>query len=92
MDLIRKITISGNDESTYEAIFQHLHDPFREGRNDLPWWEILLIENNGAGQSAVVRRIHHSIGDVGSRVHVFEQMATYQDGTPFKSIIKLSRQ
>lgn len=92
MDLIRKITISGSDEATYEAIFQRLHDPLREGRNDLPWWEILLIENDGAGQSAVVLRIHHSLGDGVSLVHVFEQMVTYQDGTSFKSMMTFSRQ
>jgi hypothetical protein len=52
----------------------HLHDSFVERSSaadkdkakdkakakDLPWWEILIIENQSqSGQSAVVLRMHH---------------------------------
>lgn len=63
-DLVREINLAGDNSVTHEAIESHLHDPLQTKRNtNLPWWEILVLNNTGIGQSACMLRIHHVIGD-----------------------------
>jgi hypothetical protein len=101
-DLVRHEVISGdNNQVTNSAIMNHLHDSFMEreripasskddsltSKSDLPWWEILIIENKGLhGQSAVVLRMHHCLADGFYMVNLFENIITY-DGTPLVSRI-----
>jgi hypothetical protein len=88
-DLVRHEVVSGDntlDQATNSAIMNHLHDSFQ---SDLPWWEILIIENKGGlqGHSAVVLRMHHCLADGLSMVNLFEKIITYEDGTPLVSRI-----
>jgi hypothetical protein len=41
--LIRLIETKGDDAATYDAITAHMQDSLSQGRGDLPWWELLLI-------------------------------------------------
>jgi hypothetical protein len=87
-ELIRKVEISGKCiKSTNDVIFKHLQESLSTGRDDLPWWEFLVVENVGEGESAVVLRMHHALADGISLVHVFEKFITYEDGSPVLSII-----
>jgi hypothetical protein len=71
----------------HETIVAHAQDVLHEGRNGLPWWELLVLRHadKGSGDdtnnppSAVVIRIHHAIGDGLSLLHVFRQIL---HGTP----------
>jgi hypothetical protein len=87
-DLVRHFVVHGDDEKAlYDIIFEHLHDPLTQNRNDLPWWEFLVIENKDwSGRSACVFRIHHCLADGMSVVHLFEQILTDKDGSPVQSL------
>ncbi len=41
--LVRHIVIKGDKELTLETLNEHLFDPVSES-DDLPWWEVLIIE------------------------------------------------
>jgi hypothetical protein len=41
--LIRLIETKGDDAATYDSITAHMQDSLSQGRGDLPWWELLLI-------------------------------------------------
>jgi hypothetical protein len=94
-DLVRLLVVSGdNNEALNDAIMSHLHDSFStveraQSDKDLPWWEILIFENQGhqqqGGQSAVLLRMHHCLADGYSMVNLFEKIITYEDGTPLVS-------
>jgi hypothetical protein len=88
-DLVRVLVVSGRDNQVVnDVIMNHLHDSFVErsvADKDLPWWEILVIENQGQGPSAVVLRMHHCLADGYSMVNLFEKIITYEDGTPLVS-------
>jgi WS/DGAT C-terminal domain/Wax ester synthase-like Acyl-CoA acyltransferase domain len=87
-DLVRKVVIQETEmQATNSAIFEHLQDSLTTGRDELPWWEFLVIENKGLGESACVLRIHHALADGISLVHVFEKIIAYEDGTPVQSIV-----
>jgi len=47
----------------------------------------MLIQNNGAGESACVLRIHHSLADGISMLHVVEEIITQVDGSPVETIL-----
>lgn len=63
LDLIREFNINGDDELLNRTIVDHLQDTLGSGRDDLPWWEVLIFRNSGSGSSACVIRVHHIIGD-----------------------------
>lgn len=93
-DLVRRFTVSGDDQVVNSIIMNHLHDSFVERNNcedndndnDLPWWEILIIDNQDRrGQSAIVLRMHHCLADGYSMVNLFEKIITYEDGSPVTS-------
>lgn len=88
-DLARRLVVSGDTQVVNDVIMNHLHDSFAErsvADKDLPWWEILVIENQvQRGQSAVVLRMHHCLADGYSMVNLFEKIITYEDGTPLVS-------
>lgn len=90
-ELIRRIFLeaSGNDTQLYQTIQAHLHDPLNapKVRGQLPWWEILILENKGLGHSGILIRIHHALGDGISLATVAQQILEYADGTPFTSVI-----
>jgi hypothetical protein len=88
--LIRLIETKGDDAATYDAITAHMQDALSEGRGDLPWWELLLINNQGSGMSACVIRMHHCIADGLSLVTLVEQFITYTDGSPMEGLIPQS--
>ena len=89
--LIRRIPLEASDNDThlYHMIQAHLHDPLNapKVRGQLPWWEILLLENKGLGHSGILIRIHHALGDGISLATVAQQILEYADGTPFTSVI-----
>lgn len=77
LDLIREFTICSDDDLLLnQTIVSHLQDTLGAGRQDLPWWEILIIRNSGLGPSACVLRIHHVIGDGLALVAAFEKLLT----------------
>jgi hypothetical protein len=84
-DLVRTLTVSGNEDLLNETIYKELAAKLDQNRNDLPWWEIILLENNGDGPSACVLRVHHCLGDGLSLVNVFDKIMTSTDGTPMES-------
>ena len=97
-DLIRNITVekssgksksSGeDDEELHNAIVESLSYKLDEDRNDLPWWEIVRIENknkSGSSSSACVLRVHHCLGDGLSLVNIFDKILTSEDGTKIES-------
>jgi hypothetical protein len=84
--LVRHIVIKGDKELTLETLNEHLFDPVSES-DDLPWWEVLIIENKGRGESACVLRIHHCLADGISMLHVVEDIITQVDGSPVEPIL-----
>jgi len=87
MDLIRELSINGDDDLTHRTIVEHCQDTLGAGRDDLPWWEVLILRNGGSGSSACVVRIHHVIGDGLALVGAFEKFLTNEDGSPITSPI-----
>jgi len=80
LDLIRKVKTSGDDTETNRIIQEQWQ---MQLVNDVgqPWWEFLLVENDGDGQSAIVLRLHHSLADGISLVHMFSQILSHEDGS-----------
>ena len=89
--LIRRISLPASDDDTqlYKTIEAHLHDPLNAPamRGQLPWWEIVVLENQGRGHSGFLLRLHHCLGDGISLATVAQQILQYADGTPFTSVI-----
>lgn len=85
--LVRTIEIEGDDSLLYKVSSDHMNDDLRNGRDDLPWWEYLIIKNKGSGMSACILRMEHTIADGLSLVHLFEQFITFEDGKPVDSLI-----
>lgn len=83
-DLIRTLAVSGNEDVLNETIYKDLPEKLDQNRNDLPWWEFILLENS-KGPSACVLRLHHCLGDGLSLVNAFDKIMTYADGTPMES-------
>ena len=87
--------MSGNDEDLVQFIGTHMQDSLRgnssrSSPNELPWWEFLVIDNEGTGNSAVVLRIEHSLADGLSLVKLFEGFLTTESGEPVQSLIPSS--
>jgi len=61
----------------------------KEGRGELPWWEVLIIKNKGTGPSSVVFRMEHFIADGLSLITLFEKFVTRADGTPITSSVPM---
>jgi hypothetical protein len=89
-DLVREVTIRGDENLTHETIFEHLQDPLKENRGDLPWWEILVVRNQGRGTSACVLRVHHALADGLSLVSAFQKILTTQDGISISDLAATS--
>ena len=85
MDLVRELSINGDHNLTTRTIVEHCQDALGDGRDDLPWWEVLILRNSGKGSSACVIRVHHVIGDGLALVSAFEKILTNEDGTPIVS-------
>jgi len=68
----------------------HMNDDLRNGRDDLPWWEFLILKNKGPGMSACILRMEHCVADGMSLVHLFEQFISFEDGAPVESLIPQS--
>jgi WS/DGAT C-terminal domain/Wax ester synthase-like Acyl-CoA acyltransferase domain len=92
-DMRRHVIISGNDNLTLETINGYLLDSLEDtaSRNssgsgsstkqNLPWWEFVVIENKEPGsKSAVLLRMHHGLADGMSLVQVFEKILTDEHG------------
>ena len=87
--------MSGNDEELVEFIGTHMQDSLRDSssRNsakELPWWEFLVIRNDGTGSSAIVLRIEHSLADGLSLVKLFEGFLTKESGEPVQDLVPVS--
>ena len=87
MDLIRELTITGDEAQLNKVIVEHCQDTLGgANRNDLPWWEVLIIHNTQEdAPSAIVLRFHHVIGDGLALVAAFEKLLTTEDGQPIRS-------
>ena len=80
LDMVRQIEVHGDDKVTNEAIVAHCQDSFSQRLESKPWWEFLVIKNNGPGLSACVFRMHHGLGDGMSLVYVFSRIITDEKG------------
>ena len=69
-----------NDICLYDKVKEYLHQPLSTGRGDLPWWEIVILENTGTGNSCVLWRVHHSLADGMSMVALIENFITHEIG------------
>mgnify|MGYP003939555125 CR=1 FL=1 len=84
VDMIRSVSVKNNDE-LHQAIEDGMCTSCR--KENLPWWEFVRIVNSN-GESAVIVRVDHWIGDGLSLVNLMEQVLTCEDGvTKFPSII-----
>ena len=83
-DLVRELVIDGDENRTIQTVFEHLDDDLDQGRSDLPWWEILIVRNQGRGSSACVVRVHHAIADGLSLVQAFQKILRTEDGQAVK--------
>lgn len=88
--LVRELTIDGDEQLLNKTIVEHCQDALGEGRDDLPWWEILILRNKSNGPSACVIRVHHVIGDGLAMVSAFEKLLTTEDGKAITSPISFS--
>eukprot|EP00586_Coscinodiscus_wailesii_P005069 CAMPEP_0172488820 /NCGR_PEP_ID=MMETSP1066-20121228/18541_1 /TAXON_ID=671091 /ORGANISM="Coscinodiscus wailesii, Strain CCMP2513" /LENGTH=510 /DNA_ID=CAMNT_0013256289 /DNA_START=204 /DNA_END=1736 /DNA_ORIENTATION=+ len=82
--LVRVLEFEGGEEELLRLVEEHMQDDLREGRGDLPWWELLVLKNAGNGRSAVVFRIEHCLADGLSLVTLFESLVSYADGSPME--------
>jgi len=92
LDLVRELVINGDENLTTQTVFAHLQDVLEDGRKDLPWWEILIIRNEGAGSSACVLRVHHTVADGLSLVTAFQKIIVAEDGAPVKLLTDTPKQ
>lgn len=76
-----------NDICLYDKVKEYLHQPLSTGRGDLPWWEIVILENTGTGNSCVLWRVHHSLADGMSMVALIENFITHVDGSPMECLV-----
>lgn len=92
IDMVRELSINGDELLLNRTIMEHCQDALGAGRDDLPWWEILIIRNESpGGSSACVIRIHHVIGDGLALVAAFNKLLTTEDGKPIQSELFKSR-
>ena len=92
LDLVREVEVVNETtcpRALEETIFTHINDELKEGRNDLPWWEMLLVKSK-TGRSAVVLRVHHVIADGLALVHAFAKILKTVDGKPLAQQLKLN--
>lgn len=76
-----------NDTLLYDIVKDHLHQPLSTGREDLPWWEIVILDNTGTGNSCVLWRVHHCLADGMSMVAMVENFIKHVDGSPMESLV-----
>ena len=81
--MVRTITIHGSDKLTMDTLTAHLDDDLRNKSRNLPWWEFLIVKNDGTGNSAVLLRIEHCLADGLSISSIFENLITDEDGNPY---------
>ena len=92
--LVRRVSVE-DGSTVVDTIFAHLQDSLAEGRESLPWWEVLVVvdekgKNEGSKNGgSCVFRIHHGLADGISLVKVFEKIITAEDGTAVKSPISV---
>lgn len=53
----------------------------------LPWWEFVILSNKGKGESVIILRIDHTIGDGFSIGNMCCNFLTHRDGTSLKDFI-----
>jgi WS/DGAT C-terminal domain/Wax ester synthase-like Acyl-CoA acyltransferase domain len=71
-DMVRIVELNSSSELVlHQTIFAHHNDSLMGHATSRPWWEILMIQNNGPGPSALVLRVHHALADGLSLVHAF---------------------
>jgi len=85
IDLVRQIDIDGDEMLTNNTIVDKCQAKLGEGRDDLPWWEILIVRNSGSGSSACVLRVHHVIGDGLALVSAFQKILKNTKGTAIET-------
>jgi len=69
---------ANGDDDVHKAIECMMTKPLAD--DSRPWWEVRIITNTGTGQSVIVPRIHHSIGDGIALVQVFGDVIRDLDG------------
>ncbi len=83
--MVRTITIHGSQKVTMDNLTAHLDDDLRSSSRNLPWWEFLLVKNEGTGNSAVLLRIEHCLADGLSISSILENLITDEDGNPYNT-------
>jgi len=90
--LVRTFTVNGDKELHALLEDEICGGQLRVGRNDLPWWEFVRIENSqsskGSNSSVVVFRMDHTIGDGLSLVSIIEHIAVRTiDGSALSRLV-----
>ena len=96
-DMIQTITIScDTGETIQNMITEYMNKSVRT--RSLPWWEIVILHNTttrkctekGGGESLVLFRIDHALGDGMAVGRLFESFLTDLNGEPVKHMIPVS--
>ncbi len=84
--MIRQLDIHCDSKEEWAEILQEQsHISLR--REDLPWWEFVILNNRGKEDSLLLFRFDHCIGDGLAFAKVFTKMIRYMDGRVIESMI-----
>lgn len=84
--MVRELNITcDTSEEWTDTVQQQKHESLR--REDLPWWEFVLMTNEGKGDHLLLFRIDHGIADGISLAHVFPCVLKRADMSEVSSLI-----
>ena len=92
--LVRHMVVHYDErQELYDNELRELFEiPVTTGRDGLPWWEFVILENNGKAESVLVMRIHHALADGFSILALVQEFVTFADGSPLRDIVPASLQ
>ncbi len=84
--MIREVDISCDTREEWADIVQQ-QTKISLRKDDLPWWEFVLMNNRGKESSLLLFRFDHGIGDGLAFAKVFTKMIKHMDGSKIESMI-----
>jgi hypothetical protein len=84
--MIRVINTSCDTKEDLASVIQQQRD-FSVRRRETPWWEFVLVKNDGKGDSLLIFRIDHSVGDGLSVAKAFNDILTRGDGSTLTNLV-----
>lgn len=84
--MIREIQIKCDTREEWAEISQQ-QTKVSLRREDLPWWEFVILDNTGKEDSLILFRFDHGIGDGLAFAKVFTKMIKTLDGQDIESMI-----